>query len=62
MKHVTQEPMIRLTVSIEGRQLDQLDRVAVQRTVEAGRPVTRSAVARELLERALRSDSTPEAA
>lgn len=43
----------RVTLTLAPDQRARLDREAVRRSVEAGRPVTRSAVARDLLERAL---------
>lgn len=46
-----------LTVSLTDELRARIDAEAVRRSVEAGRPVTRSAVARELLERALRASS-----
>jgi Arc/MetJ-type ribon-helix-helix transcriptional regulator len=44
-----------VTVSLTDELRTRLDLEAVRRSVEAGRPVSRSAVARELLERAIAS-------
>jgi hypothetical protein len=43
----------RVTLTLAHDQRAALDREAVRRSVEAGRPVTRSAVARDLLARSL---------
>ena len=49
-----------VTVSLTDELRARLDREAVRRSVEAGRPMTRSATARALLEQAL--SRAPEAA
>ena len=52
----TSQHVERVTLTLAPEQRARLDREAARRSVEVGRPVTRSAVARDLLERVLPHD------